>query len=174
MSEGQRVGLVWRLLLAPSMPHWPVLLVGATCCSWRDLVAWDKAQTLPRPATQTWGRSAASPTGWRNNISKVTGSRCWRVFTRAGLNGDSLERSVWIAFRRMGLTITARHWLFAYITYFTLVLLLTKASLWMILWCVVSKSVCLDRGLSGIRYLVLYKVGVMLPDVTTLDVTFEQ
>lgn len=68
------------------MPHWQVLAVSATCeliCFQADLVVTEQplhAAALGRSQSQlaqTWGRSAASRTDWRNNISKVTGNRCW-------------------------------------------------------------------------------------------------
>lgn len=68
------------------MPHWQVLAVSATCeliCFQADLVVTEQplhAAALGRSQSQlaqTWGRSAASRKDWRNNISKVTGNRCW-------------------------------------------------------------------------------------------------
>lgn len=78
------------------MPRWQVLAIGATCvliCFQTDSVvaeepllralALGRRQRLPQPTplTQPWGRSAVNRTDWRNNISKVTGNRCWRFFT---------------------------------------------------------------------------------------------
>lgn len=78
------------------MPRWQVLAIGATCvliCFQTDSVvaeepllralALGRRQRLPQPSplTQPWGRSAVNRTDWRNNISKVTGNRCWRFFT---------------------------------------------------------------------------------------------